>query len=71
MTLAHARNLASLRTEVERLETGGGERLLERRTLGHAGVDAALKGGLALGACMRCLQARARRRRPPRVSRSG
>ncbi len=49
MTLAHARNLASLRTEVERLETGGGERLLERRALGHAGVDAALKGGLALG----------------------
>jgi protein ImuA len=50
MTLAHARNLASLRNEVERLETGGGERLLERRPLGHAGVDAALKGGLALGA---------------------
>jgi protein ImuA len=50
MTLAHARNLASLRNEVERLETGGGERLLERRSLGHAGVDAALKGGLALGA---------------------
>jgi protein ImuA len=49
MTLAHARNLASLRNEVERLETGGGERLLERRSLGHAGVDAALKGGLALG----------------------
>jgi protein ImuA len=50
MTLAHARNLASLRSEVERLESGGGERLLERRALGHAGVDAALKGGLALGA---------------------
>ena len=49
MTLAHARNLASLRNEVERLETGGGERLLERRSLGHAGADAALKGGLALG----------------------
>jgi protein ImuA len=49
MSLARARNLASLRTEVERLESGGGERLLERRALGHAGVDAALKGGLALG----------------------
>ena len=68
MTLAHARNLASLRTEVERLETGGGERLLERRALGHAGVDAALKGGLALGSLHEVFAARARRRRPRRVS---
>jgi protein ImuA len=50
MTLAHARNLASLRSEVERLETGGGERLLARTTLGAATADAALKGGIALGA---------------------
>lgn len=50
MTLAHARNLASLRSEVERLETGGGERLLARNSLGHAGADAVLKGGIALGA---------------------
>lgn len=50
MSLAHARTLASLRTEVERLETGGSERLLARTALGHAGADAALKGGLALGA---------------------
>jgi protein ImuA len=50
MTLAHARNLASLRSEVERLETGGGERLLARNPLGHAGADAVLKGGIALGA---------------------
>jgi protein ImuA len=50
MTLAHARNLASLRSEVERLETGGGERLLARTALGAAAADAALKGGIALGA---------------------
>lgn len=50
MSLAHARTLASLRTEVERLETGCGERLLQRRALGHADADAALKGGIALGA---------------------
>ncbi len=50
MTLARVHALASLRTEVERLETGGGERLLERAALGAAGADAALKGGLALGA---------------------
>ena len=34
---------------MERLETGGGERLLARAALGAAGADAALKGGLALG----------------------
>src|SRR5215207_3249140 len=50
MTLAHARNLASLRSEVQRLETGGGGRLLVRHPLGAAGVDAVLKGGIALGA---------------------
>lgn len=47
--LASAR-LASLRREVERLETTGGERLSERIALGHAEADAALKGGIALGA---------------------
>lgn len=50
MPLARASTLASLRSEVERLETGGGERVLSRAALGHAGADAALKGGLALGA---------------------
>lgn len=47
--LASAR-LASLRREMERLETAGGERLSERIALGHAEADAALKGGIALGA---------------------
>lgn len=50
MTLARVSTLASLRHEVERLETGGGERLLARAALGAEGADAALKGGLALGA---------------------
>lgn len=50
MALARASHLASLRSEVERLETGGGERLFARAALGAAGADAALKGGLALGA---------------------
>jgi protein ImuA len=50
MTLARVHALASLRTEVERLETGGGERMFAREALGAAGADAALKGGLALGA---------------------
>jgi protein ImuA len=39
-----------LRSEVERLETGGGERLSARTALGAAGADAVLKGGLAQGA---------------------
>lgn len=50
MTLARVQALASLRTEVERLESGGGERLSQRVSLGHAAADAALKGGLAKGA---------------------
>jgi protein ImuA len=50
MTLARASHLASLRSEVERLETGGGERVLARAALGATGADAALKGGLASGA---------------------
>jgi protein ImuA len=54
MTLArvssHAPSLAHLRSEVERLESGGGERVLARAALGAAGADAALQGGLALGA---------------------
>jgi protein ImuA len=49
MSFARVSALASLRHEVERLETGGGERLLTRAALGAAGADAALKGGLALG----------------------
>jgi protein ImuA len=50
MTLARAQALASLRHEVERLESGGGERSLARTPLGAEGADAALKGGLARGA---------------------
>lgn len=50
MSLARVSTLASLRQEVERLESGGGERLLARTMLGAEGADAALKGGLALGA---------------------
>ena len=50
MSVARVSSLASLRSEVERLETGGGERLSARTALGAAGVDAALKGGLAQGA---------------------
>lgn len=49
MTLARLSTLASLRNEVERLETGGAERVLTRVPLGAAGADRALKGGLALG----------------------
>jgi protein ImuA len=50
MILARERCLASLRTEVGRLETGGAERVLARAALGAAAVDAVLKGGLAQGA---------------------
>jgi protein ImuA len=50
MSLARVRTLASLRHEVERLESGGSERLLARTALGACGADAALKGGLASGA---------------------
>ncbi|ETR76074.1 DNA replication/repair protein [Afipia sp. P52-10] len=42
--------LASLRMEVERLETSGGERASEHVPLGHVMADTALRGGLALGA---------------------
>ncbi|MDQ8732557.1 DNA repair protein [Bradyrhizobium sp. LHD-71] len=49
MSLARVSRLASLRSEVERLETGGSERLFPRVRLGAAGADAALKGGLAQG----------------------
>ena len=50
MILARERCLASLRSEVERLETGGSERVLTRTVLGADGADAALQGGLAQGA---------------------
>lgn len=50
--------LASLRRQVERLETAGGERLSDRIVLGHAEADAALKGGLALGAMHEVFSAR-------------
>jgi len=42
--------LASLQGAISRLEMTRGERLAERVPLGHAPADAALKGGLALGA---------------------
>lgn len=50
MSVARVSSLASLRSEVERLETGGGERLSARTALGAGGADAAMKGGLLQGA---------------------
>jgi protein ImuA len=42
--------LASLRGDIERLEAHGDGYALHKAALGHAGVDAALRGGLALAA---------------------
>src|SRR6478752_3609762 len=42
--------LAALRGRIERLETPGETHALNRVALGHAGADAALRGGLATGA---------------------
>lgn len=50
MSFARMDRLASLRKEVERLETGGGEQPVRRAALGHAEADAALRGGLPCGA---------------------
>src|SRR3954454_7148225 len=49
MTGARTRTLASLRGSIERIETHD-DTASDRVALGHAGADAALRGGLALGA---------------------
>ena len=49
MTGARTRTLASLRGSIERIETHE-DTASDRMALGHAGADAALQGGLALGA---------------------
>src|SRR3954464_3054357 len=49
MTGARTRTLASLRGSIERIETHDAT-APDRAALGHAGADAALQGGLALGA---------------------
>src|SRR5712671_1091679 len=49
MTGARTRTLASLRGSIERIETHDAT-APDRVALGHAGADAALRGGLALGA---------------------
>jgi protein ImuA len=50
MTGARTRTLASLRGSIERIETHAGATAPDRASLGHAEADAALQGGLALGA---------------------
>src|SRR4051794_12073348 len=49
MTSARTRTLATLRGSIERIETPDAT-ASDRVTLGHAGADAVLQGGLALGA---------------------
>ena len=49
MTGVRMRTLASLRGSIERIETHDAT-ASDRVALGHAGADAALQGGLALGA---------------------
>jgi protein ImuA len=50
MTSARTTALATLRGSIERLEAHGGTHAPRRVRLGHAEADAALQGGLALGA---------------------
>ena len=50
MISARTNTLASLRGRIERLETSGEAQALNRIALGHAGADAVLRGGLAIGA---------------------
>jgi protein ImuA len=50
MISARTNTLASLRGRIERLETPHEAHALNRVALGHAGADAMLRGGLALGA---------------------
>ena len=50
MISARTSTLAHLRGRIERLEASGEAHALNRVALGHAGADAMLRGGLALGA---------------------
>ena len=50
MTGARANTLATLRGSIELIEAYGGACAFNKARLGHAEADAALKGGLALGA---------------------
>jgi protein ImuA len=50
MSSACPTTLATLRGRIERLEASGEAHALNRVALGHAGADAMLRGGLALGA---------------------
>jgi protein ImuA len=50
MMSARINTLASLRGDIERLEAHGDGYALRKAALGHAGADAALRGGLALAA---------------------
>jgi protein ImuA len=50
MTGARTSTLANLRGSIERIETPGDAYMAGRVALGHVDVDAALQGGLALGA---------------------
>jgi protein ImuA len=50
MASARISTLASLRVDIERIETHDGAYALNRALLGHIEADAVLQGGLALGA---------------------
>src|SRR5260370_38253845 len=50
MTGARRNTLATLRGRIERIEAPGDAHGLNRVTLGHAGADAMLRGGLAVAA---------------------
>jgi protein ImuA len=50
MSGARTNTLATLRNSIERLEAPGETHALNRVALGHAGADATLRGGLAIGA---------------------
>jgi protein ImuA len=50
MSSARTNTLANLRGRIERLEAHGDTHTLNRVALGHAGADAMLRGGLAIGA---------------------
>src|ERR1700761_649108 len=50
MNGARTNTLASLRGDIERLEAPSDAHALNRVALGHAGADAMLRGGLAVGA---------------------
>ncbi len=50
MTGARTNTLATLRGSIERIEAHGDACMSDRVALGHADADAALQGGLAVGA---------------------